>query len=122
MRARFLSIPILTLALGVVLGAGCASSRPLNTQEERRLKVDLVKQHAREMSPVQRTAFLGIRFGTEDLVRERLMKMLEANRIYGRSVARDRATVMELYKIQPGARVTRIGPGADATPPTGEDP
>ncbi len=113
MRARFLSI----LALAVVLGAGCASSRELNTQEERQLKVNLVKEFGREMTPVQRTAFLHTRFGTQGLVRERLMKMLEANRVHGRSIARDRATLLELHKIQAGPRVTRFGPGLGVAPP-----
>ena len=117
---RLRSVLVLAVALAVVLGAGCASSRKLNIQEERRLKVDLIKEHAREMTAVQRTAFLRTRFGTADLARERLMKMIEANRIHGRSIARDRATLLDLYKGQSGRPVNRAGSGADATQPTGE--
>ena len=125
MRLSIVSMLVLALAaaVGTALGTGCASSsRKLNTQQERQLKVGLVKEHAREMTPVQRTAFLHTRFGTEQLARERLMKMIEANRVHGRSVARDRATLMELHKIQAGPRVGRVGPGSGTTPPAGESP
>ena len=58
---------ILMMGLGPLASSGCASSRELNRQEERQLKVDLVKEHAREMTPAQRMAFLGTRFGTSEL-------------------------------------------------------
>lgn len=105
--------PAALFCLAVLLGSGCASSRALNRQEERQLKVELVKEYAREMTPVQRTHFLSTRFGTEELVRDRLWRMIEANRVQGRSALRDQATLMELYKLSSGPRVSRSSPGAD---------